>query len=322
MHSWRPDRHFRTRPLPLLLAALLTASLWMRADTLRAADGTQASAAPDTATLDSVTIEAARQKRELRRRVDHYVASNVVTYLHDSLVRWNTPVCPLAAGLPRNMEEFILERISQIARAANVPLAGESCRANLFIIASAYPDLLLKKWRARNPRMYNLCNGMGGVQTFLHSRRPIRVWYNTELGSKEAVASSPDTAGLPFFSPFAGCTPAFSGGGSIGTRLSFSAVQHFSSVFIIVDLNQMKSLTIGQLADYVSLLGLAQIDPEGDTAHVPTILTLFHNRDHPPQALSLWDRALLHSLYNTSQSNVLEVSMIERSMVSQIAPAR
>ncbi len=310
----------RHRHLPLFLAAIALISLPPHSDMARATGATANSAGSEG--LDTVTIQAAKARKELERQVDHYVASNVVTYLHDSLVRWNKPVCPLAAGLPRNMEEYILERISQVARAANVPLAGERCMANLYIIASPYPDLLLKKWRARNPRMYSLCNGMGGVQAFLHSTRPVRAWYNTAFASREAAASSPDAAGLPFFSPFQGCARAFSRDSGIGTRIRYSAVQTFSSVFIIVDLNQTKNLSIGQLADYVSLLGLAQIEPEGDTAKMPTILTLFHDAARPPQALSPWDHALLYSLYNTNQSSVLEVSLVERNIVSRIASPR
>jgi len=295
------------RCLPSLLAPL-AASLLLHAGTALSAGSTN---------LNTVTIQAAKERKELERRVDHYVASSVVTYLHDSLVRWNTPVCPLAAGLPRDMGEFILGRVSQVATAAHAPLAGEHCRANLYIIATPYPDLLLQKWRARNPRMYSLCNGWGGVQEFLRSRRPVRVWYNTTFTDPSGHSIPLDTLQVPYFSPFQGCA---SGGGGLGSRIQYSAVQSLSSVFIIVDLTQTKNLMIGQLADYVSLLGLAQIDLEGDPGEAPTILTLFRDPQHPPQALSAWDQALLYSLYNTTQSDVLEVSMIERHMVSQIAP--
>ncbi|MGH7107435.1 MAG: hypothetical protein ACREFT_13120, partial [Acetobacteraceae bacterium] len=62
-----------------------------------------------------------------------------------------------------------------------------------------------------------------------------------------------------------------------------------------MDLKQTKGLTIGQLADYVALIGLAQVRPEADPGNAPTILTLFRDPKHPTQALSAWDRALLYS---------------------------
>jgi len=323
MSSYHPDRDScararnahsanRSRHLAVLLATIAAVSLFFHPDRARSTGVTADS--HGSASLNTVTIQAAKARKELERRVDHYVVSNVVTYLHDSLVRWNTPVCPLAAGLQKDMGEFILGRISQVARAAHVPLAGEHCAANLYVIATPYPDQLLQKWRERNPRMYSLCNGWGGVQTFLHSRRPVRVWYNTKFTAPDGHAVPLDTLQVPYFSPFQGCV----GGGGLGTRIRYSAVQSLSSVFVIVDLSQTKNMTIGQLADYVSLLGLAQIDVEGDPGQAPTILNLFRASQQPPQALSSWDQALLYSLYNTNQSSVLEVSMIERSIVSQV----
>ncbi|MBV8806245.1 MAG: hypothetical protein JO042_14400 [Sinobacteraceae bacterium] len=49
---------------------------------------------------DTVTIEAQR-KREIKHQISHFVSSVVVSYLNDSLERWDTPICPLVAGLSR-----------------------------------------------------------------------------------------------------------------------------------------------------------------------------------------------------------------------------
>jgi hypothetical protein len=76
---------------------------------------------------------------------------------------------------------------------------------------------------------------------------------------------------------------------------------------------------MGQLADYVAMVGLAQIRLEANTGTAPTILGLF--RDTQPQlpGLSPWDQAFLRSLYTTDQASKLEVSMIKRHMFEQIA---
>lgn len=304
------------RNLPALLGAAAIMALSLLAGGARSADQPKQ---PSDPKLDTVTIQAARERKALQHRIDHFVSSVVVSYGHDSLVRWDQPMCPLVAGLPRGMEEFILARISQIATTARAPLAGEHCNANLYVIATPYPDLLLKKWEARNPGMYRICNGVGGVKAFMNSRSPIRVWYNITWASPHGRPQiSPDapSIGLPYFTPQGGCV----GGGSGGTRLSYGAVQALSSVFIIVDLKQTKGLTIGQLADYVALIGLAQVRPEADPGNAPTILTLFRDPEHPPQALSAWDRALLYSLYNTRQASTMEVPLIRTTMLARIAP--
>jgi len=89
----------------------------------------------------------------------------------------------------------------------------------------------------------------------------------------------------------------------------------------VADMNKLhqRHVTLGQLADYVSLVGLADIDLDADGAGAPTILRLFHD-PNPPQELTPWDRALLYSLYNTSQSGKLQMTDMEVSMVERIAP--
>jgi len=101
--------------------------------------------------------------------------------------------------------------------------------------------------------------------------------------------------------------------------LIYGAVRALSAVVIVVDAARVAHLNMGQLADYVSMVGLAQIRPDADTGTAPTILGLFLQSDSPPQALSLWDRSFLRSLYETDQSSVLQVNAIAARMVDQIA---
>jgi hypothetical protein len=295
------------RNLPALLAMAAIVALTALAGRAYSTDQPQQSANPK---LGTVTIKGQRERKALRRRVDHFVSSVIVSYEHDSLARWDQPVCPLVAGLPRNLGEFILARISQVARAAHAPLAGEHCRANLYVIGTPYPDLLLKKWQARNPGMYRLCNGIAGVKAFMHSRRPIRVWYNVIWTSDDGAAATVPgpSVNLPFFALPGACVGAS------------SPEQGFSYVFIIVDLSQTKGLEIGQLADYVALAGLAQVRPGADPGSAPTILNLFRDPQHAPQALSPWDQALLYSLYTTKQSSRMEVPLIRNGVMARIAP--
>lgn len=140
-----------------------------------------------------MTIEAARERRRLYRDVGGCVTSAMMGHTVDSLPRWDQPICPLVAGLSRQQGEYILARITRVAIAAHAPLAGEHCRANLYVVATAAPDLLLRRWWARDRLMFNLCNGLGGVRKFLDSKRPIRIWYNTvPIARSDAATPSVD----------------------------------------------------------------------------------------------------------------------------------
>jgi hypothetical protein len=62
--------------------------------------------------MDTVTIEAERE-RQLKRQISKFVSGTLVTYLYSSLARWDTPICPLVAGLPSDRGEFVLSRVSK-----------------------------------------------------------------------------------------------------------------------------------------------------------------------------------------------------------------
>src|SRR4051812_25433284 len=151
-HRWR-----------LLTFLAVAAALPLLVFTARAAElsaqetATQSSLHETRPTLDTVTINA-RREREIKRQINKFVSGAVFTYFHDSLERWNRPVCPLVAGLPKERGEFILARVSQIARDSNAPLGSEHCRPNLYIAVTDTPDLLLEKWSKRDRRMFNTCN--------------------------------------------------------------------------------------------------------------------------------------------------------------------
>ncbi|MGA7539433.1 MAG: hypothetical protein WBW93_11790 [Steroidobacteraceae bacterium] len=274
------------------------------------------------AALSNVTIDSARQQQALRRQVNQFVVSVVAQPGNESLVRWNEPVCPLVAGLPRDFGEFILARISQAARAAGAPLAGRSCRANLFVIATGHPDLVLKKWLARDPQIETR-HGIERMRSFLESSRTVRVWYNTVpscggVVANGSVAAAELSATMGASNPSGSLGPSFCQN-TMDTQLSYGDVRSIYSAIVIVDAQKLRRVTIGQLADYVSLVGLVNVRPDTDGEGAPTILRLFRDPS-PPQALTGWDRALLYSLYNTNQSGKLQLTDMESVMAARIAP--
>jgi hypothetical protein len=278
------------------------------------------------APLDTVTVEASRERKELEREVNQFVFAVAVRYLHDSLSRWNTPICPLVAGLPREQGEFVLGRVSQIASSAKAPLAGEHCKGNFYLIVTPEPETLIRQWQRRDPRMFNGRDGMGYLRNFRDVPRAVRVWYNTGFVSSEGrpIVSSDDLAG------------ALVGSGlgmslqmanvptnkiNMGSRLTYSAVRSLSSVVVIVDARRVQALSFDQLADYIGMVGLAEVNQDAEVGTVPTILRLFRAPPDPPQRLSAWDEAFLASLYAVDQASVVEQPMMKRQMVSSLVLA-
>jgi hypothetical protein len=276
--------------------------------------------------LAEVTIKAAKE-RVLREKVHRFVAAVLVRPTDETLWRWNTPVCPLVAGLPRPFGEFILRRISKAAADARAPLAGSVCHPNLLVIGTNVPDLLLKKWLKREPLMYDTRNGFEPIKRFLDSKRPVRVWYNTDLGCEDGGPVSRGSSELAIGSmvKLQGGDISFTPGAptcadGIDTHLNYADTRAIFSALVVIDGRQMKKVDIQQLADYVALVGLADVRLDVDPGAAPSILRLFAGSGTPSPGMTLWDRALLYSLYNTRQRDKQQVADMESTMVRRISP--
>ena len=258
----------------------------------------------------SVTIQA-NKEQALRHEVHDFVASVVVQPIaKESLLRWNKPVCPLVVGLPRDWGELILARISQAARDAHAPLAGEHCEPNLFVVVSPQPDQVLKQWMANKPKV-NTAHGLEPLNQFLHSTRPIRVWYNSEPGCEGGV-SQPGSAGklnalgLPYGalsnsvgagSPGGGMGPSFCDN-RVDTHLTYGDIRSISYAIVVADSNKLHEnhVTLGQLGDYAGLVGLANVQPDADGGGEPTMLRLFHDPNPPPRSDAVGSSPALFAL--------------------------
>lgn len=309
--------------IQVVFVCALAASLWAPSS----GHGAEPPAPNDNdANLKTITVEAARERAALEHRVDAFVSAIAIRPWRESLPRWDTPICPLVAGMQRAQGEFILQRLSQIAAAAGAPLANEHCRANFYVIATRDPDALLKAWRKRDARMFGSAPEPK-IQRFLNSSRPVRVWYNADTDAAGGMPMTADGGGAMGF----GAATANSGANNqpftgIPTnahaklsRLEYDEIQNVSSAIVIVDTGRAKGINFGQLADYISLTGLTEIDLDADLGNAPTILRLFAaSADAQPPGLTAWDQAFLSAMYHTAQKDKMQLSVIETRVVKDL----
>ncbi len=269
----------------------------------------------------TVTVEAQREREQLRREVEQFVDATIVKpHSDESLLRWKSPVCPLVAGMKREEGEFVLRRLSEVARAAKAPLAGETCTANLYVIVARNPSQFLQLWWQHDRRLFNTQHGIAPVERFIETPRPVRVWYNdypvdsasgSEIGALLVQSVGPPGAGMRSY-PGKVLPP-------LGSRLTYTMVRAIGSVIVIIDAQKVTGLTFGQLADYVSMISLVEINPDKGVGEAPSILKVFAEQESaPPQGLSIWDQALLHAVYTTSQKDRAQLSEIQTATLDAI----
>jgi hypothetical protein len=294
--------------------------------------------ATKTEALPEVTVTA--QHLQLEQRVSKFVNQIAALENGEGLPRWQQPVCPLVSGLPQQEGESILGQLSAVARTAGVPLAGERCNPNLYILVTREPERLLRAMEKRN-RAFTFGYDRSSypptltpasiVDEFIKTPRAVRVWYGSSemdaWGKPLSYCQAPSV--LPKctesgYSDRAACDPGryYRCGTAVagGSHLVFSTVWTFSRVFVIVDQNRIAGVTVSQLADYAAMSGFTKINPDARLGDAPTILTLFSGLpEAAPGALTEWDQAFLKSVYATEPRSRQQRNDIVHTVVSEIA---
>src|SRR5688572_13362148 len=302
--------HFCARLFGACAVAILS-SLAARA--MAGPESTPESAQPATSVapeveLGPVTVEARRRRELIDKQVSEFVYSVAGPGLAESLARWNVPVCVATAGLTAAEADFVTKRIAQIATDADVPMGGPACGPNFAVIVTTEPEKLLKEWWSEEHRLFNRDRGVGGVNRFIQTDQPVRVWHN--------ACNAPSGIPAHAFSTSQHCAS----GSLTGSRLSWSAVRAIYTAIVVVDLEQIEGLTFGQVADYVAMVGLAQIRPNQEMGEVPTILDLFamSGMDRS-KGMTEWDQSFLKAVYATTDGSTTEISLIKVRMSEELA---
>jgi len=284
----------------------------------------QAIAAPPSTTvpkvgIETITVEAARERERVSQQVSQFVSAIVVKRADQSLANWQReiPICPLVAGLPRGEGEYLLTRLSQIAASVGAPLAPQHCKPNLFVVVTSEPNALLKAWNMRDVALFDNGDDHGGaeIRQFLDAKLPIRAWYNVEIYNDDGTPLNylDTTPGL-------GLQGARKNVHARPSRISFDDVRDLSSVIVLIDAPRAKGVSYGQLAAYVSMVGLAEIKLGASVSGASSILELFsHMARSAPTRLTEWDEAFLKGLYHTNHFDQRQISAVKTSMLEDIA---
>ena len=266
--------------------------------------------------LDQITVQA--QRETLRKQVDQFFHSAMLKPpFGESLLRWEDAVCPTVEGMIQPAGEFLLRRLSELARESGVPLAKENCKhPNLFIIVAKKPETFLKLlWRG-HPTMYNTARGIAPVRSFIEKSRPIRVWYNVGPGPVSNEISSLLTASVD------------AGLGAVdypivrepSSGASFRLMIHLRKIgtaLVVIDPGQVGQLSIGQFADYVAMVSFVEVNQDADLGANSTILNLFATSSAAaPLEMTRWDKALLRALYTSEHGSQVQTSQMETRAIN------
>ncbi|WP_332640928.1 hypothetical protein [Brevundimonas sp.] len=232
--------------------------------------------------------------RSLRDRVEAFVDEVAAPPRRRGIARWRSRVCIGVVNLQTAQAQGLIDRISRVADEYGVRLGEPGCRPNVVLIFAddgrAMAGALVEAdRRAFYLGVGGLDRGKAALERFRQSDAPVRWWHVSMpvVGATGARAIRMPGDSGPIYVPGEGLV---NNGRPITDMLN--------KVIVIVDAGKLEQVAGDQLADYLAMVSLAQVDPEGDTSAYDTILNIF---DAPgaPGRLTAWDRGYLEALYDS-----------------------
>lgn len=260
--------------------------------TQQPATGAQAST-QEAAHLEDVVVEGRRLREAVREFVGEIGAPSGMR----GPARWNEGVCIGVMNLRNDAAQVIIDRASDVARELGLAAGEPGCRPNVLIIAasdgSAVADALVEaRGLAFRPGGSGMTRTLNDLRDFRTSDAAVRWWHVSAPVDSETGELATRLPGYE--------APRISV--SRASRLRTDIRDDLMRAIIVVDVAKTDQISIMQLADYLALISLAQIDPEADVSGFETVLNVF--REPRTAGLTDWDMNYLRALYNVEQNSV------------------
>lgn len=280
--------------MKLSLRALASLGLTICASLAMAQD-TPAEPLPTEEVEDSIVITGERRDPERIR-----IMLDFVTELGDPVnrdfgfARLEHPACFRVHNTASDIASYLQQRMAANVQAIGLEAARADCVPNIDIIMTDDGNTTASKMVETRKGLFKpFGNAEGTTQdshalsAFRNSGAPVRWWQITvpvdRMGNPVVPSANP---GEP---PYVAAA---------NSHLSSGMRDKLLGTMIIVDVNKLGEATWDQLADYLTIVSLVQVDPKASMAGFDSILNLFSGNASSAPALTAWDKAYVSALYS------------------------
>ncbi|HMH65376.1 MAG TPA: hypothetical protein VK515_07305 [Rhizomicrobium sp.] len=227
---------------------------------------------------EHVTVNAAKlaPAEKLRDFVRTYTARSGAA---GKMARWKSGICPVVTGLPEAHSKFVTARVRQVARQVGAPVGAATCKANIDIVFTLHPQVLMDDVRQKH-HVYLGYHEVAEEARLATVTHPVQAWYTTQTVDLQGDATVDDklrnNGGYSIAGPMGtlNVTEPAPAVHVTGSRLMDGLSSELYHVIIIVDLARVHGQTVGALADYAAMLALAQTQSFEACAPVASITNL------------------------------------------------
>ncbi len=260
----------------------------------------------DPVQLEDVVVSG----RSLDSLISDFVGEVAEPNRNRNLARWHDRICVGVANLDGEIAQYLSDRVSTVATDMGLSAGAPGCTPNILVIATADGGDLARQLTEERRRAFRMGGagmdrGGAALRDFVETDRPVRWWQMSmpvDSETNEIAVRIPGQCARA-------CMDAADMAPQIyvhsASRLSTQIVDNLIRTIVIVDVDQVDGLSALQLADYIAMVSLAQIDPDADTSSYASILNVF---DAPEISDSLtdWDKAYLDGLYAAERNHLGE----------------
>ena len=263
--------------------------------------------------VENVTVTGTKSREVMDQYIQNFAAP---TRMAGKLARWREGVCPQVVGLKPDYVGFIEKRIRDVAAQVGAPVGAANCRSNIQVVFTTAPQALLDDVRAHQPEYLGYADTVTAREKLALVTRPLQAWYSTatrdldgniEVDGRKTLGT---TMEWPPVQPggdmhVSGMAPIELSQARItkstGGRLRDGISSELNHVIVVAEPGKLLDHEIGELADYIAMLSLAQIGSLDVCQPLPSIVNMLaKDCGHPAQALTDNDLAYLKGLYKMS----------------------
>ena len=253
---------------------------------------------------DAIVVTGAPESPEA---VSNFVDAVSRRTVDGKVARWNGAICPQVTGLRDELNSYVAQSVNAIAQAVGVNAQGEGCDTNIVIVFMNEPSEFVETIRRERPAHLGSLS-LQERSALASSTAAARSWSVNELRTRDGRLVR-QLGSQQLDTDF-----ELGGSQSVASRISNVLRADFSTVYLVVDLDQMSGVTMQQLSAFVAMQALTAADTARPIAPARTILNLFGNPEGAPADITDWDIAYLHALYRTDPA---QEAPSQRSAIAQ-----
>lgn len=203
------------------------------------------------------------------------------------LARFEDPLCPGIAGLTGDTAGLMIDRIRENARFVDMRVQDDGCNPNFVVAFVDDGQAMLARMIDESPARFQYLSSVEKREML--EPGPVRVWTDVQPTTRDGMRIG---RGRNLVNP-----------PSMRAEMAHSKIytttrNDITMVWVIVDRDAARGMSLQQLADYATMRGLVRTKPAEDM-EISSILGLFNANGPWPGELTDFDRAYLTAVYDS-----------------------